>query len=168
MTQISRNNPFDYRVGFGVDIHQLVEGRPLIIGGVEIDSPVGAMGHSDSDVLLHAIIDAILGAAALRDIGFHFPDTDDQYKGINSKILLKKAYDLVKEKGYQLGNLDTTVMLEAPKLNPHIPKMQEIIADVFQVDSDRISIKATTGEKMGFVGEGKGIRAYCSALICKM
>lgn len=168
MTQVSKNNPFDFRIGFGVDIHQLVEGRPLFIGGIEIDSPVGALGHSDSDVLLHAIIDAILGAAALRDVGYHFPDTDEQYKGIDSKILLSKAYDIVKDNGYRLGNLDATVMLEAPKLNPHIPKMQETIAEIFQVDSDRISVKATTGEKMGYVGEGIGIQAYCSALIYKI
>ncbi|MBD3638975.1 MAG: 2-C-methyl-D-erythritol 2,4-cyclodiphosphate synthase [Crocinitomicaceae bacterium] len=155
----------NFRVGFGVDVHQLVEGRDLMIGGVKIESPFGALGHSDSDALLHAICDAILGAAALRDIGYHFPDTDNQYKGIDSKVLLKKSYDLVRSAGYQLGNMDATVMLEAPKLSPYIPKMQQVISEIFEVEEDCISIKATTGEKMGYIGNGEGIKAYCTVLI---
>ena len=155
------------RTGFGIDIHQLKEGYELFIGGVKIDSPFGAVGHSDADVLLHAICDALLGAANLRDIGFHFPDTDPKYKGIDSKELLKATYELVKAKGYKVGNIDSTVLLENPKVNPHVPKMQTIIASVLEVDSDAISVKATRGEKMGYVGNGEGIQAYCSVLIYK-
>ncbi len=153
------------RTGFGVDIHQLQVGRPLYIGGVEIPSDFGALGHSDADVLLHAICDALLGAANLRDIGFHFSDTDPKYKGIDSKILLLETYKLIKAKGYQLSNLDATVMLENPKVNPHIPNMQTVIADLLEVDVDAISIKATRGEKMGYIGNGEGIQAYCTVLI---
>lgn len=131
----------NFRTGFGVDVHQLVEGRPLIIGGVKIDSPLGALGHSDADVLIHAICDALLGAANLRDIGFHFSDTDPKFKGIDSKILLKESYQFVKEKGYTIGNIDCTVMLEEPKLNTHIPEMQFILASILEVDLDNISIK---------------------------
>lgn len=153
------------RTGFGVDIHQLKEGIPLWIGGVEIPCDFGAFGHSDADVLLHAICDALLGAANLRDIGFHFSDTDPKYKGIDSKILLSRTYELVKEKGYRLSNLDATVMLENPKVNPHIPTMQSSIAEILEVDTDAISIKATRGEKMGYIGNGEGIQAYCTVLI---
>lgn len=156
------------RTGFGVDIHQLVSGRDLFVGGVHIPSEIGALGHSDADVLLHAICDALLGAANLRDIGFHFSDTDPQFKGIDSKLLLKESYRLVKEKGYRLVNLDSTVLLERPKLNPHIPAMQNIIAEILEVDQDAVSIKATRGEKMGFVGNGEGIQAYASVLIYKV
>ncbi|MFK8044240.1 MAG: 2-C-methyl-D-erythritol 2,4-cyclodiphosphate synthase [Crocinitomicaceae bacterium] len=155
------------RTGFGVDIHQLKPGYELFIGGVKLPSSFGAVGHSDADVLLHAICDALLGAANLRDIGFHFSDTDPQYKGIDSKILLKQTYKLVQDKGYFLSNLDATVMLENPKVNPHIPKMQEVIAQILETDNDAISIKATRGEKMGYVGNGEGIQAYCSVLIYK-
>ncbi|MCH2233628.1 MAG: 2-C-methyl-D-erythritol 2,4-cyclodiphosphate synthase [Crocinitomicaceae bacterium] len=155
------------RTGFGVDIHQLVSGRDLIIGGVHIPSDHGALGHSDADVLLHSICDALLGAANLRDIGYHFSDTDPQFKGIDSKLLLKESYRLVKEKGYQLVNLDSTVLLERPKLNPHIPLMRANIAEILEVDQDAISIKATRGEKMGYVGNGEGIQAYASVLIFK-
>lgn len=155
------------RTGFGVDIHQLVSGRDLIIGGVHIPSDHGALGHSDADVLLHSICDALLGAANLRDIGYHFSDTDPQFKGIDSKLLLKESYRLVKEKGYQLVNLDSTVLLERPKLNPHIPLMRANIAEILEVDHDAISIKATRGEKMGYVGNGEGIQAYASVLIFK-
>lgn len=162
---VSKTDQFNFRIGFGVDVHQLVEGRPLVIGGVEIPSTFGALGHSDADVLLHAISDALLGAAALRDIGYHFPDTDETYKDIDSKILLKKSYDLVQSAGYQLGNMDTTVMLEQPKLNPYIPEMQKMIASILEVAVDQISIKATTTEKMGYIGEGKGIQAYCTVLL---
>ena len=154
-----------FRTGFGVDIHQLISGRALFIGGVQIPSEFGALGHSDADVLLHAICDALLGAANLRDIGYHFSDTDSQYKDIDSQILLTKTYQLVKEKGYQLGNLDATVMLENPKVNPHIPNMQAIISKILEVDPDAVSIKATRGEKMGYVGNGEGIQAYCTVLI---
>ncbi|WP_245676507.1 2-C-methyl-D-erythritol 2,4-cyclodiphosphate synthase [Crocinitomix algicola] len=163
--QLENSSMPNIRIGFGVDIHQLVPGRDLIIGGVKFDSEFGALGHSDADVLLHAICDAILGAANLRDIGFHFPDTDPRYKGADSKKLLKESYKLIKDKGYKVGNIDCTVLLEAPKVNPHIPAMQNVIAELLQVDIDRISIKATRGEKMGFVGNGDGIQAYASALI---
>ena len=154
-----------FRTGFGVDIHQLKTGYDLFIGGIKIPSDFGAVGHSDADVLLHAICDALLGAANLRDIGFHFSDTDPKYKGIDSKILLKEAFRLVQEKGYVLGNLDATVMLENPKVNPHIPEIQKVIAGLLNTDVDAISIKATRGEKMGFVGHGEGIQAYCTVLI---
>ncbi len=157
----------NFRIGFGVDIHQLAEGRKLIIGGVLFDSSFGAVGHSDADVLLHAICDAILGAANLRDIGYHFPDTDPKYKGADSRLLLKDSFQLVKAKGYLIGNIDCTVLLEAPKVNPHIQEMQVIIADLLEVDVDQISIKATRGEKMGYIGKGLGIQAYATALIYK-
>jgi len=158
----------NFRIGFGVDIHQLEEGRDLIIGGVKFDSSFGSVGHSDADVLLHAICDAILGAANLRDIGFHFSDTDPKYKGIDSRILLTESYKLVNEKGYKIGNIDASVLLENPKVNPYIEDMQKIIANILEVDIDAISIKATRGEKMGYIGEGKGIQAYCNALIYKV
>ena len=157
----------NFRIGFGVDIHQLAEGRDLIIGGVKLDSSFGAVGHSDADVLLHAICDAILGAANLRDIGYHFSDMDPKYKGIDSTILLKESFNLVKAKGYIIGNIDSTVMLENPKVNPHIEAMQQIIANLLEVDIDAVSIKATRGEKMGYIGNGEGIQAYCNALIYK-
>jgi 2-C-methyl-D-erythritol 2,4-cyclodiphosphate synthase len=157
----------NFRIGFGVDIHQLAEGRDLFIGGVKLDSTFGAVGHSDADVLLHAICDAILGAANLRDIGYHFSDTDPKYKGIDSQILLKESFNLVKAKGYSIGNIDSTVLLENPKVNPHIEAMQKIIADLLEVDIDAVSIKATRGEKMGYIGNGEGIQAYCNALIYK-
>ncbi len=157
----------NFRIGFGVDIHQLAEGRDLIIGGIKLESTFGAVGHSDADVLLHAICDAILGAANLRDIGYHFSDTDPKYKGIDSKILLKESFNLVKAKGYLIGNIDSTVLLENPKVNPHIEAMQRIIADLLEVDIDAVSIKATRGEKMGYIGNGDGIQAYCNALIYK-
>ena len=147
------------RIGFGVDVHQLSSERELFIGGMKIESDLGAVGHSDADVLLHAICDALLGAANLRDIGFHFSDTDPQYKGIDSKIL--------REKGYSIGNLDCTVILEKPKLNPHIPEMQAIIASILKIDMDDISIKATTHEKVDSFGERKAVKAYASCLILK-
>ena len=157
----------DFRTGFGVDIHQLESGYPLFIGGVKLESDFGAVGHSDADVLLHAICDAILGAACLRDIGYHFSDTDSKYRGIDSRILLQESYQLVKAKGYKIGNLDSTVLLENPKVNPHIPEMQHIIAAILEIETDAVSIKATRGEKMGYIGEGKGIQAYCTVLIYK-
>lgn len=153
------------RIGFGVDVHQLVKGRDLIIGGVTIPSEIGALGHSDADVLLHAICDALLGAVNLRDIGFHFSDKDPKYKDIDSTILLRDTFKLVKEKGYSLVNLDATVILEAPKVNPHIPKMQEIIAKLLEVETEDISIKATTHEKVDSFGEQRAVKAYTVVLL---
>lgn len=156
-----------FRIGFGVDVHQLKSNLPLWVGGIEIPSDKGALGHSDADVLLHAICDAILGAANLRDIGFHFSDKDPQYKGIDSKILLAKVYELMVRNSFQFVNLDATVILEEPKLNPHVPYMQETIANLLHCDIDRISIKATTHEKMDSFGEGKAIKAYATVLLEK-
>lgn len=153
------------KVGFGYDVHRMVDGHPFVLGGVKIDYPKGAFGHSDADVLLHVICDALLGAANLRDIGFNFPDTDQKYKGIDSKILLKESYQLVKDKGYKLSNIDCTISLQQPKVNPFIPQMKEGIAELLEVDIDDISIKATTTEKLGFVGREEGISAYCTCLI---
>lgn len=155
------------RVGFGYDVHVFAANRELWLGGIKIEHPVGLLGHSDADVLIHALCDAILGAANLRDIGFHFPDTAGEYKNIDSKILLKKTIDLIREKGYEFGNADCTVCAEEPKLNPHIPKMQNCLAQVMGVDSDSISIKATTSEKVGFVGRKEGMSAYATVLIYK-
>lgn len=155
------------RIGFGVDVHRLAVGLPLIIGGVNIPSDFGSVGHSDADVLLHAICDALLGAANLRDIGYHFSDKDPKYKGIDSRILLKDSYALVKEKGYSVVNLDCTVILEKPKVNPHVLDMQKIIADILEIDEDCVSIKATTHEKVDSFGESKAIKSYAVALIQK-
>lgn len=156
-----------FRIGLGYDTHRLVEGRKLILGGVEIPHKTGLLGHSDADVLLHAICDALLGAANLRDIGFHFSDTDAKYKGIDSKILLRESYRLVKEKGYVLGNIDATVVAEKPKINPHIPQMQAIIADILETDIDNISLKATTNEKMDAPGREESMVVHAVALIVK-
>lgn len=155
------------RTGFGYDIHQLVEGEEFWLGGIKIQHSKGAKGHSDADVLIHAICDAILGAANLRDIGFHFPDTDPKYKGVDSKILLSDTMKLVRDKGYELGNIDATICLEKPRINPHIPEMISTLAQVMDVDKDDISIKATTSEKMSFVGREEGIKAYTVVLIYK-
>jgi 2-C-methyl-D-erythritol 2,4-cyclodiphosphate synthase len=155
------------RIGFGVDVHQLAETHELFIGGKKIESDLGAVGHSDADVLIHAICDALLGALNLRDIGFHFSDQDPQYKGIDSKILLNNVYDLIFSKGYSVVNIDSTVILEKPKLNPHIPEMQSIIAAILNVDVDVISIKATTHEKVDSFGERKAIKAYAVCLVSK-
>ncbi|MCA1750231.1 MAG: 2-C-methyl-D-erythritol 2,4-cyclodiphosphate synthase [Flavobacteriales bacterium] len=155
------------RVGFGYDVHQLKEGHPFILGGIEIPHHSGAFGHSDADVLLHVICDALLGAANLRDIGFHFPDTDPAYKGADSKKLLAATYELVKQTGYQLMNLDSTICLEKPKVNPFIPQMQSCIAEILGVDENAVSIKATTTEKLGFTGREEGVSAYCVCLIGK-
>lgn len=157
----------DLRIGFGIDVHRLADGLTLMVGGKEVPSTFGAVGHSDADVLLHAICDALLGALNLRDIGFHFSDTDPQYKGIDSKILLKNVYKLIKDKGYQLVNLDSTVILEKPKLNPHILEMQEIIAELLESNTEVISIKATTHEKVDSFGESLAIKAYCVCLLEK-
>ena len=155
------------RTGFGFDVHKLVEGRELWLGGIRIDHTLGLLGHSDADVLLHAICDALLGAANLRDIGFHFPDTAGEYHNIDSKILLKRTHDLLVSKGYAIGNIDTTICAERPKLNPHIPAMQQTIASVLEIDPDDISIKATTTEHLGFTGREEGISAYAVVLITK-
>jgi 2-C-methyl-D-erythritol 2,4-cyclodiphosphate synthase len=155
------------RVGLGYDTHQLAEGREFILGGIKLEFDKGLLGHSDADVLLHAITDAILGAAALGDIGAHFPDTDSDFKNADSKILLKKAYELVKQKDYELVNIDSTVILEKPKLRPFIDEMRMVIAGCFGTSIDNISIKATTNEKMGFVGKGEGCVAMAVALIQK-
>ena len=156
-----------FRIGFGYDTHRLTENRDLILGGIKIPYEKGLLGHSDADALLHAICDALLGAVNLRDIGFHFPDTDPAYKGADSKKLLARTYELVLEKGYTLGNIDCTVIAEAPKINPHIPAMQTVIAGLLQADADQISIKATTHEKMGPFGRGEGMAAHVVALVQK-
>lgn len=153
------------RVGFGYDVHKLVPGRDLWLGGIKIEHTEGLLGHSDADVLIHAICDALLGAANMRDIGFHFPDTADEYENIDSKILLRKTMDLLREAGYELGNIDATVAAERPKLNPHIPEMKRVLASVLEVDEDDISIKATTTEKLGFTGRQEGMAAYATVLI---
>ncbi len=154
-----------FRTGFGIDFHQLAYGRELWIGGVKLEHDKGAVGHSDADVLLHAICDAMLGACCLGDIGFHFPDTDTAYKDVDSKILLKKTNDLIHNAGYRVGNIDSTVCLELPKIKPHSSQMQEVIATILGVDTMQVSIKATTAEKMGFVGRGEGISAYATVLL---
>ena len=155
------------RVGFGYDVHVFASGRELWLAGVKLDHSVGLLGHSDADVLIHALCDALLGAANLRDIGFHFPDTAGEFKNIDSKILLARTMELLRAKGYEFGNADCTVCAEAPKINPHILKMQECLAAVMKVDIDLISIKATTSEKVGFVGRGEGMAAYANVLIYK-
>jgi 2-C-methyl-D-erythritol 2,4-cyclodiphosphate synthase len=156
-----------YRIGSGIDFHQLATGRELWIGGVQIPHHKGALGHSDADVLLHAICDAMLGALCLGDIGVHFPDTNQDYKGIDSKILLSKTYDLVKTKGYILVNIDSTLCLQAPKIAPFVLSMQEAIAKVLAIEITDISIKATTTEKMGFAGREEGLVAYATVLLKK-
>lgn len=153
------------RTGFGFDVHQLVEGRKLIIGGVEIPHTVGALGHSDADVLIHAICDALLGAANLGDIGKHFPDTSSQFKDIDSKILLKESVRLVREKGYEISNIDTTLCLQQPKIKPFISQIVSVLAQTLAIPEEDISIKATTTEKLGFVGREEGISAYAVVLI---
>ena len=155
------------KVGFGFDVHQLKDGEDFWLGGIKLDHSKGAVGHSDADVLIHAICDALLGALNLRDIGFHFSDTDPKYKGIDSKILLAEVYKLIEAKGYSVVNIDSTVILETPKLNPHIPKMQKEIANILQVDEDVVSIKATTHEKVDSFGNSKAIKAYAVCLVGK-
>lgn len=155
------------RVGFGYDVHPLGEGRELWLGGIKLQFDKGCVGHSDADVLLHAICDALLGAANLRDIGFHFPNTDPKYKGADSKTLLKEVVSLLEKNGYGIGNVDATLSLEAPKINPHIEAMQNAIAPVLKVSTREVSIKATTNEKLGYVGRQEGVNAYAVALIYK-
>lgn len=157
----------DIRIGFGVDVHRLEEGYEFWLGGLKLPSSFGAVGHSDADVLIHAICDALLGALNLRDIGFHFSDTDPKYKGIDSKILLKNVMDLIKEKGFSVVNIDATVILEQPKVNPHIPEMQQILAEILEVEADRVSIKATTHEKVDSFGAGEAVKAYAVCLVSK-
>lgn len=156
-----------FRVGFGIDFHQFAEGRDLWLGGIKIPHTKGAIGHSDADVLLHAICDALLGALALGDIGFHFPNTDDAFKNIDSKILLKKSFDLIKQKGYTIINIDSTVCLEQPKIKPYVNSMQQIIAEILNITVEDISIKATTTETMGFAGREEGLMAYATVLLQK-
>lgn len=153
------------KVGFGYDMHRLEEGRELWMGGIQIEHEKGLQGHSDADVLIHAICDALLGAANLRDIGYHFPDNSADYLQIDSKILLRKTVELLYKQGYSIGNIDATICAEAPKMNPHIPAMQQILAETMEIKKEDISIKATTSEKMGFVGRKEGISAYAVALI---
>ena len=155
------------RVGRGYDVHRLVEGRELWMGGIRIDHQMGLLGHSDADVLIHAICDALLGAANMRDIGFHFPDTAAETLNVDSKILLAKTVALIASRGYRIGNIDATVCAERPKLNPHVPAMKACLAQVMGVDEDSISIKATTTERLGFTGREEGISAYAVALIEK-
>lgn len=155
------------RVGMGYDVHQLVSGRDLWMGGIKIEHTMGLLGHSDADVLIHAICDAILGAANMRDIGFHFPDTSSETEGMDSKIILRKTIELIATKGYRLVNIDATICAQRPKMNPHIPDMQQCMADVIGTDPDNISIKATTTERLGFTGREEGISAYAVALIEK-
>ena len=157
----------DIRIGFGVDVHRLEEGREFWLGGLKRPSSFGAVGHSDADVLIHAICDALLGALNLRDIGFHFSDTDPQYKGIDSKILLRNVMALIREKQFSVVNIDATVILEKPKVNPHIPEMQKILAELLEVETDRVSIKATTHEKVDSFGAGEAVKAYAVCLVSK-
>jgi len=161
----SLNNSMEIRVGLGYDVHQLTEGRDLWLGGVLIPHEKGALGHSDADVLLHAICDALLGAAAMRDIGFHFPDTDETYRGADSKLLLRRTCELITAKGWSIVNIDSTLCLQRPKIKPHVEEMTRLISDICGVEPDRISIKATTGEHMGFVGREEGVNAFAVALI---
>lgn len=156
-----------FRIGLGFDVHRLAEGRELWLGGVRIDHPVGVLGHSDADVLLHAVCDALLGALALGDIGHHFPDTDARWKGADSKVLLKEVVRLVRAEGWLVGNVDCTLVMERPKIKPHIPAMRAVMAPLLGVAEDAVSIKATTNEKLGYVGREEGVCAHAVALIHK-
>lgn len=155
------------RTGLGFDVHQLAEGIPFWLGGIKIDHTKGAVGHSDADCLIHAICDALLGAANMRDIGYHFPDTDPQYKGIDSKILLRKTCEIIRNAGYQISNVDSTICLQKPKIKDYIPQMQKVLAEVMTLDPDDVSIKATTTEHLGYTGREEGIAAYANVLIYK-
>ena len=155
------------RVGMGYDVHQLVSNRDLWLGGIQVPHTFGLLGHSDADVLIHAICDALLGAANMRDIGFHFPDTSKDFKDVDSKVLLRKVVELIGTRGYRVGNIDATICAQRPKLNPYIPQMQQCLAEIMQIDPDDISIKATTTEELGFTGREEGISAYAVALIEK-
>lgn len=155
------------RIGYGFDVHRLADGHSLFIGGVKVPSEFGAVGHSDADVLLHAVCDALLGALALRDIGYHFSDTDPAFKGIDSKILLERVFNMIKEKGYAVNNIDTTVVLEKPKLSSYIPEMQKVISTLLEVSEDCVSVKATTHETVDSFGEKRAIKAYACCLLIK-
>jgi 2-C-methyl-D-erythritol 2,4-cyclodiphosphate synthase len=155
----------DFRIGFGYDLHRLVDGRKLILGGVEVPSPKGLLGHSDADVLIHAICDALLGAAGMRDIGYHFPDTDPEYKNIDSKKLLLRVRELIRNKGWHIVNIDSTLVLQSPRISPYIEEMQLALAQMLDVEQGKISIKATTNEGLGYIGTGEGAAAYAVALI---
>ncbi len=154
-----------FRIGFGIDFHQLVAGRKLWLGGINLPHEKGALGHSDADVLLHSICDALLGAACLGDIGVHFPDTSDEFKNIDSKILLQKTFLLINNAGYKVGNIDSTICIEKPKIQSYVPAMRKVIAELLAIEESAVSIKATTSEKMGFVGREEGVAAYASVLI---
>lgn len=156
-----------YRIGSGVDFHQLVSDRDLWIGGIKIPHTRGALGHSDADVLLHAICDAMLGALCLGDIGVHFPDTDIAYKNIDSKVLLAKSFNLIKSKGYKIVNVDSTLCLQSPKIKPYVLQMQQVIASILEIAIEDVSIKATTTEQLGFIGREEGLVAYATILLCK-
>lgn len=156
-----------FRIGFGYDVHQLVEGRELWLGGIKLESNLGALGHSDADVLVHAICDAILGAANMRDIGYHFSNTDTKWENIDSKILLRKVCVMIREAGYEIGNIDSSLSLENPKINPHIEAMQLALSEAMSIPTEDISIKATTNEKLGYIGREEGVNAYAVALIYK-
>jgi 2-C-methyl-D-erythritol 2,4-cyclodiphosphate synthase len=158
----------NFRIGFGYDVHQLREGYEFWLGGIKLEHEKGAVGHSDADVLIHVICDALLGAANLRDIGYHFSDKDPKYKGIDSKILLREVMQLIRNEGYEVGNIDSTICLQVPKLNPHIPEMKACLSEVMGTPISNISIKATTTEQLGFVGRQEGISAYCVVLIHKV
>jgi 2-C-methyl-D-erythritol 2,4-cyclodiphosphate synthase len=157
-----------FRIGFGYDVHQLQPGYDFWLGGIKLDHEKGAVGHSDADVLIHVICDALLGAANMRNIGFHFSDKDPKYKGVDSKVLLAEVLKMIREAGYEIGNLDSTICLQVPKVNPYIPEMKTCLSKVMNVAEEDISIKATTSEWMGFVGREEGISAYCTALIYKV
>ena len=158
-------NKMGFRIGFGFDVHQLAEGEEFWLGGILLDHYKGSIGHSDADVLIHAICDALLGAAALGDIGYHFPDTSDDYKGIDSKILLKEVVRLITNEGFSIGNIDATVSLQLPKIKPHILEIRQKLAEVMQIDVNAISVKATTTEKLGYVGKEEGVNAHAVCLI---
>ena len=157
----------NFRIGHGYDVHKLVEGRKLILGGVDIPHSIGLLGHSDADVLVHAIMDALLGAAALGDIGRHFPDSSDEFKGIDSKKLLSRVCALIQEKGYRVGNADITIALQAPKLAPYILAMRSTLAAIMEIETDRVSVKATTTEKLGFVGRKEGCQVWATVLLVR-
>ena len=157
-----------FRVGFGFDVHQLKVGLDFWLGGIIVPHTKGGLGHSDADVLIHTICDALLGAASLGDIGKHFPDTQAEYKGIDSKVLLKEVMVLIREKGYEIGNIDSTICLQTPKIGPYIPEMQKVLATCMNIDVDQVSIKATTTEKLSFVGREEGVSAYATVLITKI
>lgn len=155
------------RVGFGFDVHRLEEGKDFFLGGIKVPHAKGAVGHSDADVLIHTICDALLGAANLRDIGFHFPPTDNKYEGIDSKILLKEVMQIIRRNGYEVSNIDCTIALELPKVNPHIPQMKQVLANCMEIEEEDLSIKATTTERLGFEGREEGVSAYATVLIYK-